>query len=246
MKIRDRKKDERILVLGHRGIPTKEIENTIASYDKALSYGADGVELDVHITRDDELVVSHDFSTKRVFGVDKIIEESTLAEIKEISKYIPTLEEVFNAIGPVIYDIEIKAEFSYNKKLISKLVDTLKSYPEFEDKLIISSFNPLAMRRFSKLSHHKYPQAIIYDRPPTSLPKLLQHGEGRHFFACDILKPKWNITTEEKEGKKNYPVIPWCIDSKENLDIAVKTNAPILITNDSETIIKALQEVGLR
>lgn len=246
MQIRDRKQRERVIVLGHRGYPVKEIENTLSSYQRALSVGADGVELDVHITKDGKIVVMHDFNTKRVFGVDKTIEESTLAEIKEISNEIPTLDEVFSSIGPCYYDIEIKADFSFDKKLCPTLLEVLNRYPEFHEKMMISSFNPLAMRQFSKISKHRFPQAIIYDGPPTSVPKLLQHGQGRFFFPCDVLKPKWDIAEREKKTKERYPIVPWTVDTKETLDLMVSLHAPIVITNEPEKIVKALQEDGLR
>lgn len=246
MLIRDIKNDECPLVLGHRGAPTKEIENTIASYEKALSEGADGVELDVHITKDGKLVVMHDFNTKRVFGVDMTVEDSTLDQIKEISKDIPTLDEVFDSIGPTYYDIEIKANISFDKRLCPLLFETLEKREEFQDKIMISSFNPIAMRKFSKISGHKYPQAIIYDGPPTTVPKLLQKGQGRLFFECDVLKPKWDIARREKESKEKYPIAPWTVDNKETLLDMLALHAPIVITNDSLCIVKALEEVGLR
>ena len=66
--------DDRILVLGHRGESFRATENTIKSYECALKDGADGVELDVHITKDGKLAVIHDFSTNRVFGVERDLE----------------------------------------------------------------------------------------------------------------------------------------------------------------------------
>lgn len=246
MQIKNRLEKECPLILGHRGVPNKEIENTIASYKRALTDGADGVELDVHITKDGQLAVMHDFNTNRVFGVDVVIEESTMAELKEISADIPTLDEVFNAIGPCYYDIEIKANISFDKRLCPTLFEVLEKRAEFQDKIMISSFNPLAMRQFSKISKHKYPQAIIYDGPPTTVPKLLQKGQGRLFFPCDALKPKWDIAEREKSSKPQYPVVPWTVDNKETLKDMMALYAPIIITNDTEAIVKALEEDGLR
>lgn len=246
MQIKDRLNDQCPLVLGHRGAPNKEIENTIPSYQKAISDGADGVELDVHITKDGKLAVMHDFNTNRVFGIDVVIEDSTMAELKEISTEIPTLDEVFDAIGPCYYDIEIKANISFDKRLCPMLFESLEKRVSFQDKIMVSSFNPLAMRQFSKISKHRYPQAIIYDGPPTTVPKLLQKGQGRLFFPCDALKPKWDIAEREKLGKPKYPIIPWTVDNKETLKDMLALHAPIVITNDTETIVKALEEAGLR
>ena len=54
------KNEGRVLVLGHRGSPLRERENTLKSFKRAIEEGADGVELDVHPTLDNHLVVSHD------------------------------------------------------------------------------------------------------------------------------------------------------------------------------------------
>ncbi len=246
MKVIDRNENEIPLVLGHRGNPNKEIENTLDSFSSAINSGADGIELDVHITADGELAVIHDFNTKRVFGVDKTVEECSLAELKEISPDIPTLKAVFDSMGDIHYDIEIKAELSYDKTLISTLVQELDNYPKLHEKIIISSFNPFAMRRFSKLSNHRFPQGIIYDGPPTTIPRILQKGQGRLFFPCDFLKPKWDIAVKEKEEKKDYPIIPWTVDNRENLQSLVETKCPIIITNEPALIVKALPEVCQR
>ena len=246
MNVHDRKESERILVLGHRGSPNKEVENTIASFKRAILEGADGVELDVHLTADEKIIVIHDFTTKRVFGTDRRIEELTREEVKAISKQIPTLDEVFDELGPVYYDIEIKAEYSVDKKLIEKLTTTLDARKEYQDRIMVSSFNPLAMRAFERCNKGKYPLGIIYDGPPTSLPVLLQKGQGRLFFHADFLKPKWDIAKREKESKPKYPIIPWTVDKKEILLEMVEKNAPIIITNEPELIVKALQEEGLR
>lgn len=246
MQVKDRCNSDKVIVLGHRGDPSKEIENTIKSYSSALSSGADGIELDVHITSDEKLVVIHDFNTKRVFGVDRLVEECTLAELKEISEEIPTLDEVFSSLGKIYYDIEIKANICYDKKLIYKLVESLDEHMNLCDKIMVSSFNPLAMRCFSKVSKYGFPKGIIYDGPPTSVPRFLQKGQGRFIFPCDFLKPKWDIAIREKESKPSYPIVPWTVDSKENLEKLYPTKFPIVITNNPDLIVKALQEDGLR
>lgn len=245
MQVKDRGKNDQVLVLGHRGIPTKEIENTLESFSHALASGADGIELDVHITKDNRLVVIHDFNTKRVFGIDKSIEDSTLGELKEISSSIPTLDEVFDNIGHVFYDIEIKADMSYNRKLIPLLLQVLDKYQALNDRILVSSFNPFAMRRFSKLSKHRFPQGIIYDTTQ-SVPMVLHHGEGRLLFPCDFLKPKYDIAENEKKSKEKYPIVPWTVDTKESLDKMIALKAPIVISNTPDSIVRFLQEDGLR
>lgn len=246
MLVKDRENNERVLVLGHRGSPNKEIENTIRSFKRAIEEGADGIELDVQLSLDGEIVVIHDPTTKRVFGPDRHVAEMTIAEIREISHQIPTLDEVFEAMGNIYYDIEIKSDYSVDKELIKTLTKCLDRHPELQDKIIVSSFHPFAMRAFQKLNGNKYPLGAIYDGPPTTLPFLLRKGQARLFFHASFLKPKWDIATHEKHTKPKYPIIPWGVDTKKMLDQMLKLKASIIITNEPELIVKALQEEGLR
>ena len=141
------KQCDKVLVLGHIGSPLRERENTIPSFLRALEEGADGVELDVRVTKDKVLVVSHDNSLKRVFGLDMKIEESTFQEIRDKAPEIPTLAEVFSALGPVWYDIEIKADkpLGFPEEVVTLLSEELEKRREFQNRILLSSFNPFAI-----------------------------------------------------------------------------------------------------
>lgn len=240
--------DRKYLVLGHRGAPLEEIENTLPSFMKAIENGADGVELDVRATSDHILVVSHDNSLRRVYGSELTVESSTYAEIKKVAPQIATLKEVFDALGPVYYDIEIKADqpVDYKRENVTLLVKELEKRSDLGAKIMVSSFNPLAMRHFASLTDSRFEMAIIYDGAPTTLPFLMRHGEGRFFFKCTFLKPKWDIATEEKSRKKKYEVCPWTVDTEETLSQMVKLEPPFIITNDPGRIVRILREQGRR
>ncbi len=235
-------------VLGHRGVPGKEIENTVASFKRAIEDGADGVELDIRVTKDNTLVVSHDNSLKRVYGRDILVESSTYDEIKSTAPAIATLGEVFDALGEVYYDIEIKADqpVDYKKQIVPLLLKELDKRKNLWPKIMISSFNPIVMKQFEKASGHRFEMAIIYDGSPTSLPFIMRHGEGRHFFGCTFLKPRFNIASREKKWKKKWQVCPWTVDTEEVLDEMLKLDPPFIITNDTEKIVRILRERSRR
>lgn len=99
-------------VIGHRGAAFYAPENTISSIKKALESGVDGVEIDVHLTKDDKIAVIHDKDTKRISGgaLDLKVAETAWAELKKADagsfkspafagEKIPLLEEVL-AIVP--------------------------------------------------------------------------------------------------------------------------------------------------
>lgn len=236
------------LVLGHRGAPLMEIENTVASFRRALEDGADGVELDIRPTTDHVLVVSHDNSLRRVYGVDIRIENSTYSEVKAAAPSVATLDEVFDALGPVYYDIEIKADqaVDFNREVCTLLMEELERRKEFQPRIMVSSFNPLAMRLFSRISERRFEMAVIYDGPPTSLPFFMRNGEGRFFFPGTFLKPKWDIAAAQKNRKKKWEMVPWTVDTEEALDEVLPLNVPFIITNDSSRIVRILRERKIR
>jgi len=99
-----------MIVLGHRGYSAKYLENTLEAFIKAIEYGADGVELDVRLSKDGKVVVSHDEDLKRLFGKNLKVKDATLDELKELSDgKITTLEEVYEHISDdKIVNVEIK------------------------------------------------------------------------------------------------------------------------------------------
>lgn len=152
-------------IIAHRGIfDNKTIpENSIKAFKLALNKNLT-IELDVHLTKDNELVVFHDDNLKRMTSVDSIIEKFTLKEIKKLKlldtdETIPTLDEVLKLIdGKILLDIEIKVNKSV-KKIVKKLLETLDTY---NGKVIIKSFNPFAVKEVKK-NTDKYLVGLLID-----------------------------------------------------------------------------------
>lgn len=241
------KRHDKVLLLGHRGSPLRERENTISSFKAALKEGADGVELDVRPTLDNHLVVSHDNLLSRVYGLDIKVEDTTLSELREKAPEIPLLSEVFDALGNVWYDIEVKADkpFGFRKEVVTLLWEELQKRKDLWDKIMISSFNPWAMRMFGKLSRNVLPLGIIY-AGGGSVPKMCRKGQGRLVFKCAFLKPKWDIAEREKKSKPKFDVCPWTVDKEETIREMLTLDIPLIISNDPLTALRILQEENRR
>ncbi|MEO7092222.1 MAG: glycerophosphodiester phosphodiesterase family protein, partial [Polyangiales bacterium] len=101
-------------VVAHRGASHDAPENTLAAFTRAWALGVECVELDVHLTRDGEVVVMHDANTKRTTGHDGPIADQTLAALKTLDagrgERIPTIGEVIATIprGRTLF-VEIKS-----------------------------------------------------------------------------------------------------------------------------------------
>jgi glycerophosphoryl diester phosphodiesterase len=218
---------DRPLVFAHRGVSSEAPENTMAAFALAKEKGIPGVELDIHLTADGKLVVIHDHSTKRVApGTDLDIEASTSSDLRKIdigswkgtrfkAERPPMLSELFEELGRDLYfDVEIKSGKADDKGLEAALVKVLTDHHMDASSVIVSSFNPFAIKRFKALCP-TVPTAIIYCID-AGVPWHLRRGEGRWIAGADVLKPKYTQATAAGlswgrlvGGRK---VIPWTID----------------------------------
>jgi glycerophosphoryl diester phosphodiesterase len=137
-------------IIGHRGASADAPENTVASEKLGYQLGADGGELDIHLTKDGKIVVIHDYDTKRVAGVDRKVIDQTFDEIRRLNvgawgdwqskgfnEKIPTLDEILAIVpkGKKIY-IEIKV----HNEILPALAETLKKAALSPDQTPIITF----------------------------------------------------------------------------------------------------------
>lgn len=103
----------KMVITGHRGAAKLEPENTCLSIKKAIDLGVDQIEIDVHLTRDQQLVVIHDQTVDRTTDGHGAVSDLSLQEIKQLDagkgERIPTLQEVIDVVQRrVILQIELK------------------------------------------------------------------------------------------------------------------------------------------
>ena len=141
----------RPVIFGHRGASAHAPENTISSFELALVQGADAIELDVKLSSDGVVVVHHDDTVDRTTNGTGRIKDLTLAELKTLDagsffsekfkgEKIPTLEEVFEAVGTRTF---INVELTNYKTRRDHLVETvsmLVKKHQMQKRVIFSSF----------------------------------------------------------------------------------------------------------
>jgi len=138
-------------IIGHRGASFDAPENTLSSFRLGYEQKADGVELDIHLTKDDKIVVMHDYDTARVGGSTNKIVNSTLAELRdyEIGRWgkwtngnfhekIPLLSEVLPIIPP---GKKLFIEIKTGPEIVPELVEVLKGAKAKPEQLVIITFN---------------------------------------------------------------------------------------------------------
>lgn len=218
---------DRPLVFAHRGLSSEAPENTMAAFRLAKEKGIPGVELDIHLTNDGRLVVIHDHRSKRVSpGTDLYVEESTGAAIQALDvgswkdarfsgERPPLLSELFEELGDDLYfDVEIKSDKAADRGLEAALTRLLADFRYGAERIVVSSFNPVALKRFKALCP-AVPTAIIYC-VDDGVPSYLRRGEGRWIGHADFLKPRSDQATRLGLAAGRLlggrRVVPWTID----------------------------------
>jgi glycerophosphoryl diester phosphodiesterase len=149
-------------IFAHRGASAYAPENTIAAFELAVHQGADAIELDAKLSYDQHVVVIHDQSVDRTTNGKGQVSDLTLSALKELDagikfdesfsgEKIPTLNDVLEAIGTKTFiNIEITNYSSPWDHLPEKIAETVKYY-NLTNRIICSSFNPIALRNFRRL-----------------------------------------------------------------------------------------------
>ena len=166
------------LVLAHRGARRQAPENTIPAFARAMELGADGVELDVHRTLDDALVVRHDAD-----GPPGVWAELTLDAIRAAAPDVPVLTEVLDVCAGKLVNIEIKnsprdLDWDPAARAADLVVECLAARGG-TDTVLVSSFNLATVDRVRLLSDNVSTALLTFAGDPLdALVTAETHGHG--------------------------------------------------------------------
>lgn len=214
--------------IAHRGLWGGEIiENSLTAYKLAADKGYP-IEIDLFLTRDNEIVCFHDDTLYRMTGKSGKITEKSLVELKALSlldtnEKIPTLQEVLAICrGKIPLLIEIKDQ--ENDYIVDKTVDILKNY---DGEFAVQSFNPFYIKRVKTLAPdficgilgtHKKERGRITNF-------VLKHLCFNFLIKPDFISYNKGGLKFVKRKAKKTPVIAWTIlneKERENLPPFVK------------------------
>lgn len=143
------------LIIGHRGVPSLEDENTLEGLKESVRLGVDAVENDIYVTTDNHLVIMHDDSVDRTTNGQGNIEDMSLAQVKQLATKpkgykIPTLGEFFVELKNnknVMHFVELK---SSNEKIVAQLKKEIEEYG-VDDQIVTISFIPDQIKRMKTI-----------------------------------------------------------------------------------------------
>ena len=231
----------RPLILAHRGASRSAPENTLAAFRLAPHLGADGIELDVQLSKDGEVVVIHDSTVDKTTDGHGRVEDLTLAELESLDagswyaaefagERIPTLARVLQELGPrLVFNIELKPATLFGDRLAAEVIRLVEDAALVE-RVIISSFNPLALWRVRRLSPH-ISTGLLY--APDS-PLHLRRRWLQPLARPAALHPRWD--TLDGPGvaaahRRGLAVRPWTCDDPDGLRRLIGWGVDAIITN---------------
>jgi len=153
--------EDRTEVMAHRGASKSAPENTLAAVEKAISDGAQWVEIDVQRTADDQVVVVHDQDLMKIGGRPMIVTQSRYADLAQVDvgswfdtafadQRIPTLEAVLECCrGRIKVNIELKY-YSWDEQLALRVIDIVEK-SRMEKEIVVMSLKPEAVHQVRRV-----------------------------------------------------------------------------------------------
>lgn len=243
----------RTLVWAHRGASAYAPQNTLAAFALARDMGADGIELDVHLTKDGEVLVCHDDTVETTSDGHGLIKELTLAEIKKFNfayradstdfadKYgfveAPTLAEVYELLRPtgMTVNVELKTQ---DEELLEKCAALAREYGMVE-KVWYSSFFHDTLTRIRKYE----PNAMT---APLCGPIVGEPWDYVPSLEAQAMHPHHGIITGSPEivgefHRRGLRLHPWTVDDEALMKTLVSLGVDALITDVPDKALKVVK-----
>ena len=230
-------------IIAHRGASGLAPENTMAAFQLAMDQHADGIELDVMLTKDGHLAVIHDDTVDRTTDGTGRVKDMTLAELQALNagegEKIPSLQDVLDEFGGrFLINIELKNYATPCDALPVAVANTLKG-KTWLDSVIISSFNPFNLPRFRRRC------------PGVKLGLLTVPGKANlwvwRLFRYDALHPHYEDVDQDlvaAVSARQRQVNVWTVDDPDEIRRLAALGVDSLITNYPQAAREALESVG--
>lgn len=259
--------EKNIYVAAHRGWCSKYPENTLEAFKAALEIGVDQLELDIRVTKDNELVVIHDALVDRTTDGTGLVKDMTLEELKKLDAgikkgeefkevRIPTFIEFIELIKnhpTVTVDFELKEypdegweDVSYS--VCDRVFKIIDDYG-YTERCVINTFSGKLHRYIIEKYGNKYKLHLYY--PSKYMGKdsddLYKHG----YCVCMFKSGEEQVNMASKEEfdymRDKYCIRPWagaCVMDEKTVDMAIERGAELITTNYPDVVLDILRKKG--
>ena len=219
-----------MLKIGHRGAKGYQPENTLVSFEKAIHLNADGIELDVHLSSDGEIMVIHDESLDRTTKGRGFVNQFTASELKKYK--IPTLVEVLELVNRNCF-INIELKGMGTAKPTIELIENyiLNNNWKYTD-FLISSFDWKMLEEVHLLN----PKSRIGVLTEKSIKEALAYAKKITAFS---IHPKYVLLSKENVAlmqENEFEVYPWTVNSPEDIQKIKSFNVNGIISDFPDRI----------
>ena len=234
-----KRKGRKMKIWAHRGASGHAPENTMPAFELAWQLGADGIELDVQLTKDGVPVVIHDETVDRVSERTGWVKDFTFEEIRELNVNknfpaygkvgIPTLAEVYDFVKTtdMTVNLELKNSSVFYGQLEEKVLE-LAEEKGIGERIIYSSFNHYSMRRIKELA----PQARVAFLYSNGILDIADYAQRYGAFAVHPYMKNTEYPDMMKECReKGIRVHVWTVNEKEDMDRMSALGVDAAITN---------------
>ncbi len=219
-----------ILKIGHRGAKGYEPENTLISFGKAIDLNVDGIELDVHLSSDGEIMVIHDETIDRTTNGKGFVENFTSSQLKKLE--IPTLIEVLDFTNRRCFiNIELKGNGTAKPviELISHyILEKNWNHTDF----LVSSFDWKMLEEVHLLN----PKIRIGVLSEESIEEALAFAKKIKAFS---IHPDYRLLTKDNVAlmqKSGFEIYPWTVNSNEDIQKIKSFNVNGIISDFPDRI----------
>ena len=259
------------LVIAHQGGDGIWPGDTLYAFEKAVEIGADVLEMDAHITKDDHIVLMHDEEIDRTTDGTGLIEEMSLEELRQFDAaykwsnddgktfpyrgqgiQVPTLDELFQTFPQMRYVIEIKLT---QNPIDKPLCDLIRKH-NMQDNVMVASFHDEAMQNFRETCPE-----VATSASRTEVKNFVLLGK---VFLSGFIAPQYQSIQPPYDPKEslNIPIMterfireahakdirvePWTVDDPELMKQYIEWGVDGIITDRPDLMIEVLKEVGMR
>ena len=243
---------DHVLNLAHRGASYDAPENTLPAFRLAAEMGAEGVELDAQLSRDGDVVIIHDFQVNKTTNGRGAVKDKTTADLKRLDAGshfaaafagtpIPTLSELFAALGPVLlFNIELKTMSMIDQGLEAEVIRLIEDH-NVQDRAMVSSFNPLALRRAYRLNPN-IKRGLLWS---PRLPLHLRWQLFRSVAKPDMFHPHWQATTPalvKREHDKGLLVNVWTCNEPQAMRRLIGMGVDAIMTDRPDLLKQVIDD----
>jgi glycerophosphoryl diester phosphodiesterase len=232
------------LIFGHRGVPHEATENTIASFERAIELGIDGIELDIHRTKDNQLIVVHNAEFSLEGQPTQYVFDYSYDDLRSIFPDIPLLQSVFDLCRSKI-DLEI--EIKRQDKLTIELCIELVRQNSLEFNTELTSSHPVVLAEV-KRANSSIKTGLIFEPFPQWMKgkhQIVSVLDALKIIKADTAHIRIEYLNEELAQaikREGYQVHSGSVDSKELLEKSVELGVDKIITNQPRLAIEYYKE----